>query len=216
MLVEHSSTNTSRSYLRCGSPRRPSLAKRLSRTRLSRSHPPIFFSAPSHALEDPGHRGVADLHPAHLPQELAPLWQGRGRSRSVASADRPLRASSRPRRAWAWSRGVCSGPATFLGVPRSHVAFDRGDAHTEGTGGFDLGQPPLLYGLDDLLTQVFGVSVHPLMMPVSPTALQVALVAPAGTAFYSRWPIVQSRKGTNQSSDTCIIAGHRERLPMTG
>jgi hypothetical protein len=57
---------------------------------------------------------------------------------------------------------------------RGDVAFDRGDAHAEGTGGFDLGHPPL-YGLDDLLAQVFRVSIHPLMMTDSPATLQGAL-----------------------------------------
>src|SRR3712207_9589206 len=38
-----------------------------------------------------------------------------------------------------------------------------------------LGIPPL-HSLDDLLAQVFGVGIHPYMMPYSPTSLQAALI----------------------------------------
>ncbi|MDP9439327.1 MAG: hypothetical protein M3P49_11370 [Actinomycetota bacterium] len=38
-----------------------------------------------------------------------------------------------------------------------------------------LGIPPLPDGLDYLLAQIFGVGVHPSMMPHSPVPLQVAL-----------------------------------------
>src|SRR5688500_18288505 len=41
-------------------------------------------------------------------------------------------------------------------------------------GGFGLGHPPL-YGLDYLLPEIFGVGVHPAMMPHSPTPLQGTL-----------------------------------------
>jgi hypothetical protein len=58
-------------------PRRPRRARPPSRTRLSQTHPPIFFSAPPQPLEHPGDRRVAHRNPAHPSQELTSLRQGR-------------------------------------------------------------------------------------------------------------------------------------------
>src|SRR5215208_2429346 len=163
---------------RRGSPRRPSLAMPPSGIRLSRSHPAIFFSGPSHALLDPGHRRVAELNPADPPQERTPLWQGRRRTLPQIGLQKPPCALVQfGLRAGAFLRGQRPSLAC-----RSHVAFDRGDAHAKGTGGFDLGHPPL-YGLNDLLAQVFRVSIHPHMMPDSPATLQGALVTYYAEAF---------------------------------
>src|SRR3712207_9044009 len=63
------------------------------------------------------------------------------------------------------------GPPLAIG---RHIALDRGDAHAESASGLDFRHPPL-NGLDDLLAQVFRVSIHPSMMPYSPISLQAAL-----------------------------------------
>src|SRR5215210_1642748 len=74
VLVPISSTNTSRL---ASIPASPTTITRQAASATHRvlSLPPIFFSGPSEALEDPANRVVANLHPASLPQELAPLWQ---------------------------------------------------------------------------------------------------------------------------------------------
>jgi hypothetical protein len=156
---------------RCGSARRPSTAMALSGIiRLSRSHPPIFFSGPSHASEHPTERGVADRNPAHPPQELAPLWQGRPRALLQIGLQEPPGALVQ---LGLRSGTLLRGQRPSLACPW-HVAFDRGDAYAKGTSRFDLGHPSV-EGLDDLLGQVFRISVHPLMMTDSPVTLQGAL-----------------------------------------
>src|SRR3712207_322122 len=63
---EHTSELQSRQYLVC---------RLLLEKKQNRSHPPIFFSAPSHTLEHPGDRGVAHFQSCDLLQVLAQLGQ---------------------------------------------------------------------------------------------------------------------------------------------
>src|SRR3712207_2570437 len=73
--VPKRSTNTSRSGRRSRLRWRPASSRQPSRTPRARSHPPIFFSAPSHPLEHPADGRLAHLHPRDLPQVLAPVGQ---------------------------------------------------------------------------------------------------------------------------------------------
>src|ERR687893_2469311 len=150
-------------------------------TRLARSHPPIFFSAPSQALEHPRVRRVANLQPAGLTQELAPLGEsGRRALLHVPLQEPPGRFVHFRFGARALLRGQRPPLAR-----RSSVALDGRDPNAEGLGDLDGGHAPFL-GLDDLLPQVQRVRVHGRILPRCPITLQEALTtfpaAPTPTA----------------------------------
>src|SRR5215218_7239485 len=130
----------------------------------------IFFSAPTHALEHPAYRGVADLHAGRPPQELTPLRQCCRRSLpEVRFQQLPRRLVELGLRSGVLFRREGSSLARYGGV-----ALDRGDAHTEGLGDLGGGYAPF-FGFDDLLPQVQRVGIHGHILPRRPTALQDAL-----------------------------------------
>src|ERR671916_121731 len=90
VFVEHSSTNTKRLASVLSATRAP--ARPPSRTRRVLTHPPIFFSAPTHAPQKPRDGGLAHPQPGHAAEVLAPLGEGGGRSLLEVGLQEPPRA----------------------------------------------------------------------------------------------------------------------------
>src|ERR671916_935920 len=138
------------------SPRRRAPASPPSRTRRAPPLPPIFFSTPPHAPQEPRDGGLAHPQPGHAAQVLAPLGEGGG--------GRPLLEArlQEPPCALVGLRGSARAPPRAQRSPfarRLGIALDGGDAHAEGASDFDGGHAAF-FGFDHLLAQVLGVGVH--------------------------------------------------------
>ncbi len=100
-------------------------------TRRARSHPPIFFSAPTQPPERPANGGVAHRNPAHPLQKLAPLDKGRRRTFfEVFLLQQPPPGALVELLAPLARRPL--GGEVLARVLLCHVAFDGRDADAEG------------------------------------------------------------------------------------
>jgi hypothetical protein len=127
VLVPISSTKISRLALIPASPATTTRQASLSHSSHSVA-PTEFFSAPSETLEVPGNCGVANLHSAYPPQELAPPCANVAAARSRSSASSSFLTFPPP--AWAWSRRASSGPETFPRSTSPPNAWPRRYPHT--------------------------------------------------------------------------------------
>jgi hypothetical protein len=170
MFDEHSSPNTKPSESMAPITKTRKAALRNSSGSLA---PSVLFSAEAHLPESPREREGRFAHPepGHLPQVLLPVFElGERTLLYVGLKEPPCLLIELGSLALSLPRPKGASFAYSL-----HVALDRGEAHRESPGSLAFAHAPLGHSFDYLLSEIFRISIHSLMMTHGPGSLQAAL-----------------------------------------